>query len=118
MAITIKNEQDIEKMRIAGKLASEVLDFITPYVKPGVTTGELDKLCHDYMVNVQKTKGSNVRQPNPKNETCLLRQCRTQQLFPDWWKLPQNAWLYVTQHAHESKTNYGQLSHWSESLEW
>ena len=50
MAITIKNEQDIEKMRIAGKLASEVLDFITPYVKPGVTTGELDKLCHDYMV--------------------------------------------------------------------
>jgi methionyl aminopeptidase len=55
MAITIKNEQDIEKMRIAGKLASEVLDFITPYVKPGVTTAELDKLCHDYMVDVQKT---------------------------------------------------------------
>jgi methionyl aminopeptidase len=42
-------------MRVAGKLASEVLDFITPYVKPGITTGELDKLCHDYMVNVQKT---------------------------------------------------------------
>ena len=55
MAISIKNEQDIEKMRIAGKLASEVLDFITPYVKPGVTTGALDKLCHDYMVNIQKT---------------------------------------------------------------
>ena len=55
MAITIKNEVDIEKMRVAGRLASEVLDFITPYVKPGVTTGELDKLCHDYMVNVQKT---------------------------------------------------------------
>ena len=55
MAITIKNNTDIEKMRIAGKLASEVLDFITPHVKPGITTGELDKLCHDYMVNVQKT---------------------------------------------------------------
>ena len=55
MAITIKNNTDIEKMRVAGKLASEVLDFITPHVKPGVTTGELDKLCHDYMVNVQKT---------------------------------------------------------------
>jgi len=54
MAITIKNEQDIEKMRIAGKLASEVLDYITPHVVPGITTGELDKLCHDYMVNVQK----------------------------------------------------------------
>jgi len=54
MAISIKNELDIEKMRVAGKLASEVLDFITPHVKPGITTGELDQLCHDYMVNVQK----------------------------------------------------------------
>lgn len=53
MAITIKNELDIEKMRIAGRLASEVLDFITPHVQPGVTTGALDKLCHDYIVNVQ-----------------------------------------------------------------
>lgn len=53
MSITIKNDTDIEKMRIAGRLASEVLDYITPFVKPGVTTGELDKLCHDYMVNVQ-----------------------------------------------------------------
>lgn len=55
MAITIKNATDIEKMRIAGRLASEVLDFITPYVKAGVTTEKLDALCHDYMVNVQKT---------------------------------------------------------------
>ncbi|NOU24692.1 MAG: type I methionyl aminopeptidase, partial [Methylotenera sp.] len=42
MAITIKNQQDIEKMRIAGKLASEVLDFITPHVVHGVTTDALD----------------------------------------------------------------------------
>ncbi|MCB5206283.1 type I methionyl aminopeptidase [Methylovorus mays] len=55
MAITIKNELDIEKMRIAGRLASEVLDFITPHVQAGVTTEYLDKLCHDYMVNEQKT---------------------------------------------------------------
>ena len=54
MAISIKNQQDIEKMRIAGRLASEVLDFITPYVVHGVTTEELDKLCHDYIVDVQK----------------------------------------------------------------
>jgi len=53
MAITIKSPQDIEKMRVAGRLAGEVLDYITPFVKPGVTTDELDKLCHDYMVNVQ-----------------------------------------------------------------
>ena len=55
MTITIKNKSDIEKMRIAGKLASEVLDFITPYVKPEATTGEIDSLCHEFMVNVQKT---------------------------------------------------------------
>jgi methionyl aminopeptidase len=53
MSITIKTAQEIEKMRVAGRLASEVLDYITPFVKPGITTGELDKLCHDYMVDVQ-----------------------------------------------------------------
>ena len=42
-------------MRIAGRLAAEVLDFIAPYVKPGVTTGKLNDLCHDYMVRVQRT---------------------------------------------------------------
>lgn len=55
MSITIKNDTDIEKMRIAGRLASEVLDYITPHVQPGITTEELDRLCHDYMVNVQGT---------------------------------------------------------------
>ncbi len=53
MSITIKTPSEIEKMRIAGRLASEVLDYITPFVKPGVTTGELDRLCHDYQVNAQ-----------------------------------------------------------------
>lgn len=42
-------------MRVAGRLAGEVLDFIAPHVRPGITTGELDRLCHDYMVNVQRT---------------------------------------------------------------
>lgn len=53
MSITLKTPEEIEKMRVAGRLAAEVLDYITPFVKPGVTTGELDVLCHDYMVNVQ-----------------------------------------------------------------
>ncbi len=53
--IHVKTPDEIEKMRVAGRLASEVLDFITPHVVPGVTTGKLDKLCHDYMVNVQHT---------------------------------------------------------------
>ena len=55
MSVTVKNEDDIRKMRVAGKLAAEVLDFITPHVQPGVTTEEIDRLCHDYMVNVQDT---------------------------------------------------------------
>jgi len=54
MSVSIKTPQEIEKMRIACRLASEVLDFITPHVQPGITTGELDTLCHDYMVNVQQ----------------------------------------------------------------
>ena len=53
MSITLKTPDEIEKMRVAGRLAAEVLDFITPFIKPGITTGEVDKLCHDYMVDVQ-----------------------------------------------------------------
>jgi methionyl aminopeptidase len=53
MPVTIKTEEDIARMRVAGRLAAEVLDYITPHVQPGVTTGELDRLCHEYIVNVQ-----------------------------------------------------------------
>jgi methionyl aminopeptidase len=55
MAIVIKTAEEIEGMRVAGRLAAEVLDFIAPHVRPGVTTGELDRLCHDYMTTVQGT---------------------------------------------------------------
>ena len=55
MTINIKTKEEIEAMRVACRLASEVLDYIGPFVKPGITTGELDRLCHDYMVDVQGT---------------------------------------------------------------
>jgi methionyl aminopeptidase len=55
MTVHLKSPQEIKKMRIAGELGSEVLDYIAPFVKQGVTTGELDALCHDYMLNVQNT---------------------------------------------------------------
>ena len=55
MPITINNQEDIKKMRIAGKLASEVLDFITPFIKPDITTEKIDSLCHDFMTNEQGT---------------------------------------------------------------
>ncbi len=54
MAATIKTAEQIEKMRIAGRLAAEVLEMIEPYVKPGISTGELDRICHEYIVNVQQ----------------------------------------------------------------
>jgi methionyl aminopeptidase len=55
MPISLKTPEEIEKMRVAGRLASEVLDYIAPHVRSGVTTRELDRLCHEYMVEVQGT---------------------------------------------------------------
>lgn len=54
MTITFKDAQGVQAMRVAGKLASEVLDFIGPHVQAGVTTNELDKLCYDYITQVQQ----------------------------------------------------------------
>jgi len=54
MTIQLKAAEEIERMRVAGRLAAEVLDFITPHVKPGVSTGELDRLCHAFIVDEQK----------------------------------------------------------------
>ncbi|KQW76660.1 MULTISPECIES: type I methionyl aminopeptidase [unclassified Methylibium] len=53
MSITIKTAADADGMRIAGRLASEVLDMLTPHVKPGITTDELDRLAHRHIVEVQ-----------------------------------------------------------------
>ncbi|MET0311934.1 MAG: M24 family metallopeptidase, partial [Burkholderiaceae bacterium] len=53
MSITYKDADGIQGMRVAGRLASEVLDYLTPHVKPGVTTNEIDKLAHDYITQVQ-----------------------------------------------------------------
>ena len=54
MSITYKDKAGIEGMRLAGRLASEVLDFLTPHVQVGVTTNQLDQLAHDYITQVQQ----------------------------------------------------------------
>ena len=54
MSIIIKNPEEIEKMRIAGRLAAEVLEMLVPRVHVGVSTGELDQICHKYIVDIQK----------------------------------------------------------------
>lgn len=54
MSVSIKTSEEIEKMRMVGQLAAEALEMIAPYVQPGVSTGELDRICHDYIVNQQQ----------------------------------------------------------------
>jgi len=56
----IKTEEEINGMRIAGQLAAKVLEMITPFVLPGVSTEELDQKCHDYIVNAQNAIPANI----------------------------------------------------------
>lgn len=65
MAPIIKTQEEIEKMRVAGKLASEVLEMIGEHVKKGVTTDRLNTICHDYIVDVQKAIPAPLNYGNP-----------------------------------------------------
>ncbi len=60
MPVSPKSPSDIEKMRVAGRLAAEVLEVLVEHVKPGVSTEELDRIAHDHIVNVQKAIPANV----------------------------------------------------------
>ena len=60
MTVSIKSPEDIAKMRIAGRLAADVLQMIAPHVQAGVSTAELDRVCHEYIVNVQHTIPANL----------------------------------------------------------
>ncbi|NBU24545.1 MAG: type I methionyl aminopeptidase [Gammaproteobacteria bacterium] len=60
MPITLKSPEEQQKMREAGRLAAEVLDMIGEHVRPGVTTDELDRICHDHIVQVQKAVPANL----------------------------------------------------------
>jgi len=55
MTVSIKTADEIERMRVAGRLAAEVLEMIEPQIEVGITTNEIDAICHDYMVNTQRT---------------------------------------------------------------
>lgn len=54
MQVSIKTPEEIEKMRVAGRLAAEVLEMLDEHVKPGISTEELNSIAHEYIVNVQK----------------------------------------------------------------
>lgn len=69
--VVIKTEQDIEKLRISGRLAAEVLAMIGEYIKPGVTTGELDRICHEFIVNTLKVIPANIGYYGYTKSTCI-----------------------------------------------
>src|SRR3989440_231051 len=73
MQVTIKTPAEQAKMRTAGRLAAEVLDMIAAHVVPGVTTEELDRLCHDYIVNVQRSGPAHAQR---LSETCFAAMWR------------------------------------------
>ena len=66
----VKSFEEIDKMRIAGRLAAEVLEMITPHVVPGISTGELDKLCYEHIVNIQNAIPANVGYKGYKKTIC------------------------------------------------
>lgn len=71
MAIKLKTPDQIEKMRIAGKLAADVLEMIEPYVKPGISTGELDQICYEYIINEQKAIPANIGYHGYQHTSCI-----------------------------------------------
>lgn len=58
--VTIKDQQDLEHLRVSGRLAAQVLEMIGQFVKPGVSTDELDQRCHDFIVNTLNVIPANV----------------------------------------------------------
>lgn len=70
-AIKLKTEQDLEKLRISGRLAADVLAMIGEHVKPGVTTEYLDDICHDFIVNTQKVTPANIGYYGYTKTTCI-----------------------------------------------
>ena len=73
MPVSLKTAEEIEKMRVAGRLAADVLDYIGPLIRAGMTTDEIDRLCHDYIVNELKSTPAPLNyappgyQPYPKS---------------------------------------------------
>ncbi|MEB3766468.1 type I methionyl aminopeptidase [Acinetobacter sp. MD2] len=69
--VVIKTEKDIEKLRISGRLAAEVLAMIGEYIQVGITTAELDRICHEFIVNVLKVTPANIGYHGYTKSTCI-----------------------------------------------
>ena len=71
MAITLKSPEEIAKMRVAGRLASDVLDMIGEHIRPGVPTIEIDRLCHAFIVETQQAIPATVGYKGYEHATCI-----------------------------------------------
>ena len=96
MAISIKTPEEIEKMRIAGRLAAEVLEMIEPFVKPGVSTGELDRICNDYIVNEQHAVSACLGYHGFPKSVCISINEVVCHGIPDDEKLLKDGWTVKT----------------------
>ena len=72
-SVSIKTEEDIEKLRISGRLAAQVLAMIGEYVRPGVSTEYLDDICHEYIVNTLKVTPANIGYYGYTKTTCISK---------------------------------------------
>ena len=75
MSVHLKTPDEIAKMRVAGQLASELLDFLTPHVQPGITTGELDRIAHEHQVKVQDVIPATLNYAPPGHSPCPATIC-------------------------------------------
>lgn len=71
MTISIKTPEEIEKMRVAGRLAAEVLEMITPHVQAGISTGELDRICANYITQQQQAISACLGYHGFPNSVCI-----------------------------------------------
>jgi methionine aminopeptidase len=94
--ITPKTPEEIEKMRAAGALAADVLRMIAPHVKPGVSTEELDRLCHEHIVNVQQATPANVGYKGHPKATCISVNNVICHGIPNGAKVLPDGWTVVT----------------------
>ena len=101
MAITLKSAAEIEKMRIVGRLAADVLKMIEPHVVPGVTTDRLDEICHDYIVNTQQAI------PAPLNYRGFPKTCYT-----DYFSDTEGFYLETSFYFRSGPHRFCCLHHW------
>ncbi len=103
MAIKIKTEQELEKLRVAGKLAADVLVMIEPYVKPGVSTGELNDIMAKYMTDVQGTVSATLGYHGFPSESCISVNDVVCHAFPTTTKAEKRRHRQYRRHRHQRR---------------